>query len=55
MFRLVRRNGSEAMGARVGIEAAGRVQWRHVARADSYLSSHDPRAHFGLGEAEHVD
>ena len=28
---------------------------RDVAAGDSYMSTHDPRLHFGLGKAEKVD
>jgi hypothetical protein len=28
---------------------------RDVAAGDSYASTHDPRLHFGLGQAESVD
>jgi hypothetical protein len=28
---------------------------RDIASGDSFLSSHDPRAHFGLGKAERAD
>ena len=43
-----------ALGARVTVEAAGRRQVRTVQGAMSYLSSSDPRAHFGLGDADAV-
>ena len=35
--------------------AGGRTQQRDVASGDSFMSSHDPRAHFGLGDREVVD
>ena len=44
-----------ALGARVEIEAGGQRQMRTVQSAMSYLSSSDPRAHFGLGNIEKVD
>ncbi len=44
-----------ALGARVEIEVGGRRQMRTVQSAMSYLSSSDPRAHFGLGEADKVE
>jgi hypothetical protein len=47
--------GAPAIGARVEIVAAGRAQRREVRPQSSYLSSHDPRAHFGLGGAARVD
>jgi hypothetical protein len=43
------------LGARITVEAAGRTQFRDLASGDSFLSSHDPRAHFGLGEATSVE
>jgi enediyne biosynthesis protein E4 len=43
------------VGTTVTIKAAGRTQWRDVASGDSYLSTHDPRPHFGLGAVEVVD
>ena len=54
MFRLGG-HSVEQIGAMVKIEAAGRSQWRAVQRAYSYQASHDPRVHFGLGEAGAVD
>ena len=36
-------------------KAGGRTQWRDVASGDSYMSTHDPRPHFGLGDATVVD
>ena len=43
------------IGTRVTIKAAGRIQFRDLAAGDSFLSTHDPRCHFGLGQAETVD
>ncbi len=43
------------LGARVTVEAGGRTYVRDVASGDSYLSAHDPRLHFGLGEAAMAD
>jgi hypothetical protein len=45
----------DALGAVVTIEAGGRKQIRHVIAASSYQSSSDPRVHFGLGNATHID
>jgi hypothetical protein len=55
MFRVTDRHGHVAAGALVGVRVADRWQWRVVQRAASYLASHDPRVHFGLGAAERVD
>ncbi|GIX05853.1 MAG: RNA-binding protein [Candidatus Poribacteria bacterium] len=56
LLRLIRRSGSsDAIGARVVLEAGGRVQIREVRSGSSYLSQSDLRVHFGLGEAERVD
>ena len=43
-------NGRRALGARVTVEAGGTKQVRTIQSAMSYLSSSDPRAHFGLGD-----
>jgi len=51
-----RRDGrAPACGARVVVRAGERRFERIVAQASSYLSAGDPRAHFGLGDAERVD
>ncbi len=49
--------GGEAIpiGATVTLTAGGRAQRRDIASGDSYMSSHDPRLHFGLGGAETVE
>ncbi len=43
------------VGTVVKIRAGGRTQWRDIAAGDSFLSTHDPRPHFGLGALETVD
>jgi hypothetical protein len=43
------------IGATVKVTAGGRTQRRDIASGDSYLSSHDPRLHFGLGGAATVE
>jgi enediyne biosynthesis protein E4 len=43
------------IGTRITIRAGGRTQVRDVAAGDSFLSTHDPRAHFGLAKTELVD
>ena len=55
MVRVLDRNGRDAVGARVRVEAGGGRQIRLIQPGYSYLSANDPRAHFGLGEASRVD
>jgi hypothetical protein len=43
------------VGTLVTIRAGGRTQFQDIASGDSFLSTHDPRPHFGLGGAEKVD
>ena len=43
------------IGTQAIVRAEGRTMTRHIASGDSYLSSHDPRLHFGLGRAEQAD
>jgi len=43
------------IGAVVTIRSGGRTQSQDIASGDSFLGSHDPRPHFGLGAAEKVD
>ena len=43
------------IGTSVTVTAGGRTQWRDIAAGDSYMSTHDPRPHFGLGTAETAD
>jgi len=47
--------GRDAYGAEISVQAGGRrwQQWSHP--ASSYLCSHDPRAHFGLGPVAEID
>ncbi|MBU6276529.1 MAG: VCBS repeat-containing protein [Planctomycetes bacterium] len=52
---LLRAGGRDAVGAVVTVVAGGRRQRRLVQPGSSYLSSHDPWCHFGLGAAERVD
>jgi hypothetical protein len=39
----------------VTVTAKGRTMSRDLAAGDSYVSTHDPRLHFGLGTAEVAD
>jgi hypothetical protein len=50
-----RRSNRSAIGARVTLEAGGRVQEREVAAARGYLSQSELPLTFGLGEAGRVD
>jgi hypothetical protein len=45
----------DAVGALVTVVAGGRRILRCIESSSSYLSSSDPRAHFGLGQIEAVD
>ena len=47
--------GVDGVGARVSVRTGDRVQVREARRGGSYLSSHDPRLYFGLGEWTKVD
>jgi hypothetical protein len=45
----------DAYGAVITVQAGNRRRQRLLNPGSSYLCSHDPRVHFGLGEAEQVD
>jgi hypothetical protein len=45
----------DAYGAEVNVEAGGRRRTGWVNPGQSYLSSNDPRVHFGLGAADSFD
>ena len=45
----------DGSGARVSVRVGASTQVREVRRGGSYLSSHDPRVHFGLGVSTRVD
>ena len=47
--------GRDAFGAVVLVEAGGRTLRRDVSPVSSYLSSSDPRVHFGLGAVSTID
>jgi len=49
------RGGIIPIGTEVRVRAGGRTQWRDIASGDSYMSTHDSRPHFGLGDAETVE
>jgi hypothetical protein len=53
LFRLVgTRSNKMAIGARVTVRSGKLVETREVRAGGSYLSSNDPRLHFGLGAAD---
>ena len=45
----------DGLGTRVVVTASGRRQIRERQSGGSYLSSHDPRLHFGLDQAERAE
>ena len=45
----------DGIGAEITVRAGGRVQRRLVQTAYSYCAANDPRAHFGLGDADDVE
>jgi len=51
---LVGRSHPDAIGAKVMVETDALRQVRERQSGGSYLSSHDPRLHFGLGDADSV-
>jgi hypothetical protein len=53
-FRLIERSGRDAHGARISVDIDGRRVHREVQPSGSYLASHDPRVHVGLGKATMV-
>lgn len=55
LFRMLDRRGSDAINARLRLEAGGRMQFRDVMPNQGYCSSNDPRVHFGLAAARKVD
>ncbi|MDE0039613.1 MAG: CRTAC1 family protein, partial [Gammaproteobacteria bacterium] len=53
-FRVVNRHGSDAIGATVWATVGEERRRRDVQTATSYLASHDPKVHFGVGQARSV-
>src|SRR4029077_21026337 len=45
----------DAIGARVKVVSGDLVQWDETHAGSSYLSSNDPRLHYGLGKKTKVD
>jgi enediyne biosynthesis protein E4 len=49
------RSNRDGIGARVTVTAGGRTLVRDQQLAGGYISAHDPRLHFGLGDAARID
>lgn len=49
------KSNRSAIGARLTVRYGGKVQVRELLSQSSYLSSNDPRIHFGLGSAATAD
>ena len=49
------KSNRSGFGAKIKVVTGGHVQYREVHSGGSYLSFHDIRAHFGVGEAEQID
>jgi hypothetical protein len=49
------KSNRSAYGARVTVRHGGKVQVQEAMSQSSYVSSNDPRLHFGLGPSEIVD
>jgi hypothetical protein len=49
------RSNRSAIGARVVVRYGKKIQAQQLLSQSSYLSSNDPRLHFGLGSEENVD
>jgi len=49
------KSNRSAIGARVVVSYGGKLQTQEVLSGCSFLSSNDPRLHFGLGAATTVD
>lgn len=49
------RSNRDGLGARITVTAAGITQVQETKRCGSIYATHDPRAHFGLGQATRID
>jgi hypothetical protein len=49
------KSNRSAIGAKVFVRFNGKLQVQEVLSQSSYVSSNDPRLHFGLGQADKVD
>ena len=54
-FRVLNHAGTDALGATVSLTSGDERQTRYVKVSGSYLASHDPRVHFGIGDAREVE
>lgn len=52
---LPQHGGRDAIGAEVVVRAGGRNHWAVLQPATSYLASHEPALHFGLGTSSSVE
>jgi hypothetical protein len=49
------KSNRSGIGARVTVKAGALMQFQEERAGGSYLSSNDPRLHFGLGAAKSID
>ena len=49
------RSNRSAIGARVVLHYGNKIQAQQLLSQSSYISSNDPRLHFGLGDEDKVD
>jgi hypothetical protein len=49
------RSNRDGIGARITVAAGGRTLTRDLQLTGGYLSAHDPRVHFGLGQATIIE
>jgi len=54
-IRIVERNGGDALGAAVEIEAGGRTRRMEVRTSESYCAASSPILHVGLGATTRID
>ncbi|MDA2928055.1 ASPIC/UnbV domain-containing protein, partial [Acidobacteria bacterium AH-259-G07] len=49
------KSNRDGIGAKIRLVSGGRIRYDQVTGGGSYLSAHDARIHFGLGQAQTVD
>jgi len=55
-FRTIgRKSNRDGIGARISLQAGGRMRVDEVRSGSSYLSNSDMRVHFGLGTTDKID